>query len=416
MSVESSLNRVFRLLHGQQEQLATLTARHASLRDEHEALRECLADTGTLLEERWMATLHRRRFEATLRRYPCASHESLETMAQAKELILTVAARMGLRGVAAFRVASRSARAGIASVANELISLFPVTLYAVGGEAGGATLSSVERFDPHRGSWVQSEPLRTPRSGCAAVVVGGRLYVIGGSSAHGEDLSAVDRFDPECEAWECLRPLRAGRDELAAATAHGQIYAIGGSQLVWPVRHVVDAVECFTPCTGEWQALPPLSRERCAAAAVTLEGRICVLGGCNEDGTSLDTAERLDTSLGRWEPLPSMRQPRCNFAAAAVCGCIYAAGGYDDRMRDLDAVERFSPRSLMWETVSTLAVPRWGARAVGRNGTVYIVGGQARDEEVGAVDRLDVGFGGWASLGPLQTPRRSFGLAAVSGW
>eukprot|EP00747_Dinoflagellata_sp_TGD_P001014 gnl/TRDRNA2_/TRDRNA2_101385_c0_seq2.p1 gnl/TRDRNA2_/TRDRNA2_101385_c0~~gnl/TRDRNA2_/TRDRNA2_101385_c0_seq2.p1 ORF type:complete len:112 (+),score=15.90 gnl/TRDRNA2_/TRDRNA2_101385_c0_seq2:427-762(+) len=111
-----------------------------------------------------------------------------------------------------------------------------------------------------------------------------------------------------------------------------------------------------------------------------------------------------------------MRQPRCNFAAAAVCGCIYAAGGYDDRMRDLDAVERFSPRSLMWETVSTLAVPRWGARAVGRNGTVYIVGGQARDEEVGAVDRLDVGFGGWASLGPLQTPRRSFGLAAVSGW
>lgn len=74
---------------------------------------------------------------------------------------------------------------------------------------------------------------------------------------------------------------------------------------------------------------PRLSRERCAAAAVVLQKRVVVMGGCDEEGAALASVEAL--CAGRWEALPSMRRERCNFAAAVVAGRILVAGGYDAR-------------------------------------------------------------------------------------
>lgn len=407
--------QVLQMVQVQQAQLAKLSARLAGLHDEHKALCECLAASGAVPSERLLAWLHRRRFAGALRKHPFASHESLDTIAQAKELILTIAARAGLPCVGALGAVSRALRAGIASAAPELISLFPVTLFAVGGEAGGSALASVEVYDARANVWLPGVPLRTPRSGCAAVALHGQIYVVGGCSADGEDLSSVERLDPDILQWERLPPMHAGRDELAAAAVAGCLYAVGGSHLVWPVRHVIDTVECFVPAANMWERLPCLSRERCAAASVTVDGTMYVVGGCDEDGAALDSAEYYNVSAGRWEALPSMRRPRCNFAAAVVSGQVYVAGGYDDRMRDLDDVERLVPGSTMWEPVAALAVPRWGVRAVSRFGAVYVVGGQAHDEEVGTVDELDPSCCMWVALAPLRTARRSFGLAACYG-
>lgn len=403
---------VFRLLQGQQAQLDALRSGVMLLKDQHEALCDCLAACGAVSAQCLSARLHRRRFAAAMRQSPCASHESLETIAQAKELMLTIAARVGLAGTAALGGASHALRSGVAASAPEIVTLFPVALYAVGGEACGSALASVERFDASSNAWAPDVPLTVPRSGCAAVAMGDHIYVVGGCSADGEDLSSVERFDLENKAWECLPSMHAGRDELAAAAADGHVFAIGGSCLVWPVRHVIDAVERFDPAAHAWEVLPSLSRERCAAAAVSVGRRVFVLGGCDEDGSALDSAEQFQAGTSTWLPLPPMRRPRCNFAAASVGGRVYVAGGYDDRMRDLDAVERYDPATLVWETVAALTVPRWGSRAVGRGGAIFVVGGQAREEEVGAVDHFDPSSGAWAALAPLQYARRSFGLAA----
>ena len=42
-------------------------------------------------------------------------------------------------------------------------SLFPFQLFAVGGEAQGVALASVERFDLSVNSWQAFEPLQVPR-------------------------------------------------------------------------------------------------------------------------------------------------------------------------------------------------------------------------------------------------------------
>lgn len=417
--MEAPLSHVLDLLQAQQAQLAVLASRLALLGNEHEALCECLAASGAVPAQRLLAWLHRRRFAAMRRWHPCASRESLESLLQAKELALTVAACAGPASAACLGACSRALREDVAGVARELLQLFPPALYAVGGEAGGAALASVERFDVLSNSWAPSAPLLTPRSGCAAVALEGALYVMGGCSAGGEDLSSVERFDLRQHAWEALPPMHSGRDELAAAAAGGRVYAVGGSCLIWPVRHVTGTVERLeaSPLSGTWEALPPLGRERCAAAAVAVAGQVCVLGGCDEDGTALDSAERYDEEAGAWEPLPPMGRPRCNFAAAVASGCVFVAGGYDERMRDLDAVERLDPSSpsWTWELVSSLHVPRWGVRAVGWGGAVFVVGGHDRDGEAASVDRLDPETGAWVELAPLREARRSFGLAACRG-
>ncbi|CAK0874941.1 unnamed protein product, partial [Prorocentrum cordatum] len=223
----AELERLARLLQAQQGQLAVLSSRLSGLHDEHEALRECLTASGTVTEDRLLARLHRQRFTTAVRRHPFLCHESLETIARAKELLVMVMARSGLDGVGALDMTSRSLHHSVASTIPELTSLFPVSLYAIGGEAGQAALASVERLDPLAGRWTPCPPLSAPRSGCAAVAVGEHVYVVGGCSADGEDLNTVERLVVHEGYWEAAPPMTAGRDELAVARVCGLVCAIG---------------------------------------------------------------------------------------------------------------------------------------------------------------------------------------------
>merc|ERR1712226_1049886 len=110
---------------GQQTQLDALRSRVVLLKDEHEALCDCLAACGAVPAQRLLARLHRRRFAAAMRRHPCGSHESLETIAHSKELMLTIAARAGLASTAALGGASHALRSGVAASAPEIVTLFP---------------------------------------------------------------------------------------------------------------------------------------------------------------------------------------------------------------------------------------------------------------------------------------------------
>lgn len=414
-STDGTVNKVYALLQAQQQQMSALAAKLEVLHDKHEALCACLSASGMFSSESLLAWMHRCRFATTLRRHPFLSHESLETVAQTKELTLMVATRAGVAALVALGMACRTLRSRASFSTLELVSLFPATIFAVGGEARGAALDSVECFDSLSNSWRPGVPLRTARSGCATVAMGGFIYVVGGCNADGEDLCSVERLNRERCVWEPLPAMSAGRDELAAAATGGLLYAAGGSHLVWPERHVIDTAEYYDLVVEAWVMLPSMCRERCAAGSVSFNDSVFVLGGCDEDGTSLDSAERFDTTTGGWRELPRMRSPRCNFAAASIRGLIFVAGGYDDRMRDLDQMESFNPMTSTWDTVASLSVPRWGVRAAACGGAMFIVGGHACDVEISTLDRYDPASGMWANMDSLRIGRRSFGLAACWG-
>lgn len=52
-------------------------------------------------------------------------------------------------------------------------------------------VSDVEVFDPHNGSWMTGEPMNNPRGYSGAVVIGEKIYIIGGIKDGGEILDTA---------------------------------------------------------------------------------------------------------------------------------------------------------------------------------------------------------------------------------
>merc|ERR1712060_964171 len=90
----------------------------------------------------------------------------------------------------------------------------------------------------------------------------------------------------------------------AGAAVGGKLYIVGGSSGQQPL----DMAECFDPTLGRWEIVPPMltARQRCAAAG--LDGRLYVLGG--ENNRPLAVVERFDPGLRCWEAFPSMLMER----------------------------------------------------------------------------------------------------------
>ncbi|HEX3044417.1 MAG TPA: galactose oxidase, partial [Bacillota bacterium] len=53
----------------------------------------------------------------------------------------------------------------------------------------------VEEYNPATDTWTTKTPMSAAKSGCAAVVVDGKVYVIGGTNSGGY-LSSVEQLTP----------------------------------------------------------------------------------------------------------------------------------------------------------------------------------------------------------------------------
>jgi len=115
-------------------------------------------------------------------------------------------------------------------------------LFAAGGRRSSAatgqtfelTVPEVDVYDFATRQWSTLPVvanLPTPRAGCTAVVVNGRLLIMGGESgrqttAHAE----VEAFDPVTTRWTSLRPLAMGRHATQGILQDSRIYLAAGSR------------------------------------------------------------------------------------------------------------------------------------------------------------------------------------------
>ena len=68
-----------------------------------------------------------------------------------------------------------------------------------------------------------------PRYDHASVMLGGLIYIIGGSDQHGNGLSSVVRLDPASGVWDDTKAsMSTTRSSLTAFVLDGHIYAAGG--------------------------------------------------------------------------------------------------------------------------------------------------------------------------------------------
>ena len=113
-------------------------------------------------------------------------------------------------------------------------------LVAIAGFDGTNALATVEVYQPTADRWTAAAPLNTARYGHAAVVVGDRAFVLGGCGAEQQPLDSVESMDLHAliahvplvtAGWQLMHEWRlpSPRCDCAAVTVGGAIWIIGGA-------------------------------------------------------------------------------------------------------------------------------------------------------------------------------------------
>ena len=270
---------------------------------------------------------------------------------------------------------ARSEHAAV-SVASDLVVVGGFVEARLGGVAATA---SVEAFDGEQ--WRSLPDLPEARHHVAAAVVDDRLFVLGGFDASG--------FSPVTTIWELTGdrwmeraalpgPVGAG----AAVTIEGRIYLVGG---------VPDGrLYAYDPGDDSWSQLADPIETREHLAAVAFEGELWALGG-RWNGDAVATTEIYDPSTDSWRSGPPMSDRRSGFGATVANGSIVVAGGeIFDPLESLSTVERLADGE--WEAAAPLPFGLHGNPMVTVDGVLMVPGGSERPagvENRGALLRLE---------------------------
>ena len=245
-------------------------------------------------------------------------------------------------------------------------------VYALGGTgANGEPFLSVERFDGER--WTEETTLpgegAERAGGCGARR---QFYVIGGFGTTTNAAAAdVHVYDLGTRTWSEAAPLPAARGGHAAVVLDGKIHVVGGGNEV----STLDLHSVYDATADRWTEAAPLLRSKGSPAAVVLDGRLWVIGGRSgpDDYGDVDV---YDPAADTWSSGPSI-PPRGTHGAAVYGDAIYVFGGESQqRGAVLAGVLRLDPGSAAWTKVdAALPTPRAYARAVRFGDGVLVVGG-----------------------------------------
>ncbi len=108
-------------------------------------------------------------------------------------------------------------------------------VYAIGGQYGEnettGNQSQVDAYDPATNTWRPRAPLPAPRGhvSSSAVVVGGRIVVMGGTEQGNKASAAVAVYDPAANAWTSMSSLPDTRKTPVAGLLGAELYVATGS-------------------------------------------------------------------------------------------------------------------------------------------------------------------------------------------
>jgi N-acetylneuraminic acid mutarotase len=215
------------------------------------------------------------------------------------------------------------------------------------GAKGWGPIASTLMYDPVADNWKELAPMPTARGSAQAVVVDGKIFVIGGAHANipgkppTEPLwvgvpqivtGAVEEYDPATNTWRTRAPMPTGRNHFFAAAVDGKIYAINGRLGTSFVTSsdVTDIVEEYDPKTDIWRYMGRSPTKRGDVGGGTHNGRIYVTGGEYEEPRGKVTFwafESYDPKSNSWQVLPHVQIARHGFAAAFIGNDFHVAGG-----------------------------------------------------------------------------------------
>src|SRR5436853_101425 len=96
--------------------------------------------------------------------------------------------------------------------------------------------------------WTVKTPTPTMRSNASAVVVNGKIYVVGGWP---QAYNILEEYDPATDQWTTKAPAQIGREQdYGAAVLNNQLYFIGGKNKNSAFWYATN--EVYDPMANSW--------------------------------------------------------------------------------------------------------------------------------------------------------------------
>lgn len=270
------------------------------------------------------------------------------------------------------------------------------------------------------GRWVELARMPIAVAEMGVIACAGLVHVIGGYARGNVNSAFHQVFDPATGAWSLKAPIPFACNHLSLAVVGTRIYSFGGFIEQNRCPHSKSFV--YDTETDLWEPLPNLVRPRGAISAVTLDGKIHLLGG--RDIRSTDWHEVFDPATASYEILGSMRgstptQPfggqRCHMGAVVVDGKIHAIGGRKDSYdfnTGLHSV--YDPADGKWTFRRPLPTARSGVCCAYVDDRIVVFGGEAPGLVFEANQGYSLATDRWETLTPMPVPRHGLHGATVA--
>jgi hypothetical protein len=245
-------------------------------------------------------------------------------------------------------------------------------------------------------------PMRLPagRAGwSAASAPDGKIYLVGGTPDFGpeERPSSLFVFDPVTGSSRALTSAPVAFYETPGATFIGDLMMVVNTE-VW----------FYDPAHDAWKQGPATPGGAFMGRAVTtgIDGRVYAFGGRSLYGAATDDAEVYVPGTG-WQMLPPVPAPIAEFAAVSISGRLYVIG--------TSSFVLVSGSGAWYQAATTGVVRRYAAVVVHGASDILAIGGQTPDAStpLATVERFDHASEGWSDVARLPVPV-SMAAAATS--
>ncbi|KAM3940866.1 kelch-like protein 23 [Leptodactylus fuscus] len=201
------------------------------------------------------------------------------------------------------------------------------------------------------------------------------IYVLGGK--HEKEEQELHIYLPRTNTWRACPSLqRKNLTQYAVATVGNLVIVTGGyfrGDFVW---YSIDWVLIYDSSSNCWRDGPPMKISRNCHCAVGIGLHLYVVGGSTDEGVVADV-ERLDLAEMTWESRSPLIRPVERAAAVSVDCKLYVICGRDENGDVYSGIQMLDTDTNMWNVITYSPMPRYDLCATVLNGILYTIGGKA---------------------------------------
>ena len=186
------------------------------------------------------------------------------------------------------------------------------------GSDSNAATTALEIYDPATDSWTAGAPSLIARGLSATAVIGGKLYVAGGTAAGYANFANLEIYDPLTDSWSMGAPLPTELTQAGGAAFGGKFYVFGGytGPSVYN-QQITGSVQIYDPVLNTWSTGTPMPTPRAVMVVGVINGKIYIAGGNNSSGNTDSSVVVYDPITDSWSAAADEPTPR----GQRSCGC-----------------------------------------------------------------------------------------------